>query len=129
MNYPTINPPKSKSGNRVVQMNRRTMLLLKKWQLKQRIALLSDGLNAKSSNAFVFSTNGKSMYTARTVRYWQQSIYKHNPSLKRITIHGFRHTHASMLFSAGISVKEVQVRLGHANPQITLGVYTHVTKE
>lgn len=34
---------------------------------------------------------------------------KHN--LHRITIHGLRHTHASLLFEAGASIKEVQERL------------------
>ncbi len=33
--------------------------------------------------------------------------------LHPITIHGLRHTHASLLFEAGASIKEVQARLGH----------------
>ena len=34
-------------------------------------------------------------------------------NFKRITVHGFRHTHCSLLFEAGLSVQEVQDRLGH----------------
>lgn len=37
-------------------------------------------------------------------------IKKHN--LHRITIHGLRHTHASLLFEAGASIKDVQELLG-----------------
>lgn len=44
-----------------------------------------------------------------------------------MTIHGFRHTHCSLLFEAGVQLKEVQERLGHANIQTTLDIYTHVT--
>lgn len=52
-------------------------------------------------------------------------IKKHN--LHRITIHGLRHTHASLLFEAGASIKEVQERLGHSDIQMTMNIYTHVT--
>ncbi len=47
--------------------------------------------------------------------------------LRRITIHGLRHTHASLLFEAGASIKEVQERLGHSDIQMTMNIYTHVT--
>ncbi|MFC3779192.1 tyrosine-type recombinase/integrase [Bacillus chungangensis] len=36
----------------------------------------------------------------------------HN-NLQNITIHSFRHTHASLLFEVGATIKDVQVRLGH----------------
>ncbi|MFP5303862.1 tyrosine-type recombinase/integrase, partial [Cobetia sp. SIMBA_158] len=48
--------------------------------------------------------------------------------LHPITVHGFRHTHASILFEAGATVKEVQVRLGHRDIKTTMNIYTHVTK-
>ncbi len=49
--------------------------------------------------------------------------------IKPSTIHGLRHTHCSLLFEASATPKEVQSRLGHANPDITLSVYTHVTEK
>lgn len=55
-----------------------------------------------------------------------KSIIKENNS-KRITPHGFRHTHCSLLFESGASVKEVQVRLGHTDIKTTMDIYTHVT--
>ena len=55
-------------------------------------------------------------------------IIKKN-ELKRITIHGFRHTHCSLLFEAGASVKEVQDRLGHSDIQTTMNIYAHVTEK
>ena len=56
-------------------------------------------------------------------------IENDNVDLPRITIHGFRHTHASALFAAGASIKEVQERLGHEDAQTTLNIYTHVTEK
>lgn len=45
------------------------------------------------------------------------------------TFHSLRHTHCSMLLSAGASMKYVQQRLGHKNIQITMQVYQHLTKD
>ncbi|MBM4764907.1 tyrosine-type recombinase/integrase [Bacillus sp. B15-48] len=44
-----------------------------------------------------------------------------------ITIHGLRYTHASLLFEAGASIKDVQVRLGHNDTQTTMNIYSHTT--
>lgn len=40
-----------------------------------------------------------------------------------ITLHGLRHTHFSHLLMEGVHVKVVSERAGHANVNITLGVY------
>ncbi|MFS7260533.1 tyrosine-type recombinase/integrase [Carnobacterium divergens] len=50
--------------------------------------------------------------------------------LEKITPHGFRHSHASILFSIpSIDIKDVQMRLGHANPTVTMNIYIHVSKK
>ena len=46
--------------------------------------------------------------------------------LRHIKVHGFRHTHASLLFDAGFPMQEVKERLGHANIATTMDIYTHV---
>jgi len=46
--------------------------------------------------------------------------------LPRLTVHGLRHTHATILLAKGVPVKVVSERLGQATSQITLNIYTHV---
>ena len=46
-----------------------------------------------------------------------------------MTPHCCRHTCASWLLERGLSIKQVQVWLGHANAAITLGVYAHLIPE
>jgi len=46
-----------------------------------------------------------------------------------ISLHSLRHTHASMLLTAGISIHSIAARLGHANVTTTQRVYTHILKE
>jgi integrase len=44
----------------------------------------------------------------------------------RISIHGLRHTSASLLLAAGVPANVVQRRLGHKDVSTTLDVYAHV---
>jgi integrase len=46
--------------------------------------------------------------------------------LPRIRLHDVRHTHASLLLKAGVPVKVVSERLGHATASFTLDVYSWV---
>lgn len=49
--------------------------------------------------------------------------------VKRISFHGMRHTHATLLLLHGVDIKTVSARLGHASIQITLDTYAHVLPE
>jgi integrase len=44
----------------------------------------------------------------------------------RITLHGLRHTWASLALQAGINPKVVSERLGHATVSFTLDTYSHL---
>lgn len=46
-----------------------------------------------------------------------------------ITWHSLRHFHATTLLSAGVPVKTVQARLGHASAAMTLDVYAHAVPD
>src|SRR5690625_2025399 len=46
--------------------------------------------------------------------------------VKKITFHGLRHTHATLLLADGVHPKIVQERLGHRSIQITLDTYSHI---
>jgi integrase len=40
-----------------------------------------------------------------------------------------RHTYASLCVAAGIPPMEISKFMGHANPSITLGIYTHLFED
>ena len=46
-----------------------------------------------------------------------------------ISIHGLRHTHASLLMFAGVSIASVSRRLGHSSMTTTQKVYMHIIQE
>ena len=46
-----------------------------------------------------------------------------------IAVHGLRHTHASLLLFAGVSIASVARRLGHASMTTTQKTYLHIIQE
>ena len=50
-------------------------------------------------------------------------------SVPVVTVHGLRHTHASVLLYAGVSVASVARRLGHATMTTTQRTYLHIIQE
>lgn len=52
-----------------------------------------------------------------------------NAGIPIITIHSLRHTHASLLLFAGVSIASVARRLGHANMTTTQDTYLHIIQE
>ena len=52
-----------------------------------------------------------------------------NVDVPVISVHGLRHTHASLLLFAGVSIASVSRRLGHASMTTTQETYLHVIRE
>lgn len=50
-------------------------------------------------------------------------------NIPSITIHGLRHTHASLLLFGGVSIASVAKRLGHASMTTTQKIYIHIIQE
>ena len=123
-----IQTPKTKSSNRVISLDTETIQILKSWQLEQRKQLLKLGINAMNKHQLIFSNSKNSFIIVPTVRLAIKQIAK-KAGIYPITTHGFRHTHATLLFASGMDIKQVQARLGHSNVQTTLNIYTHAMKD
>lgn len=52
-----------------------------------------------------------------------------NLEIPPISVHGLRHTHASLLILTGVSIASIAKRLGHANMTTTQQTYLHIIKE
>lgn len=76
----------------------------------------------------IFESDNGGIMTPSLPRKWFLQIIK-NSDLQKITIHGFRHTHASLIFDAGMTLKQAQHRLGHSDLQTTMNIYTHITQK
>lgn len=123
-----LEQPKTKNSKRIVSLDKQTMEVLKHWKKEQRKMMFQLGYNTMNDEQLVFSNIENSFLQVSKPRKWMlQTIHKNN--LKEISIHGFRHTHATLLLEAGVSPKVISERLGHSSIQITLDLYSHVTEE
>jgi integrase len=68
--------------------------------------------------------NGRPLHLHNLVRRDFRSLIE-RAGLPRIRFHDLRHLHASHGARAGVPVKVMQERLGHATPHFTMQVYTH----
>ena len=122
-----LSPCKTKSSVRTLDMDETTMEYLKEWRLKQQKEMFKLGINFLSNDSLIFA-NSKGTYTVLSKpQRWDNAICKEY-GLRHIKVHGFRHTHASLLFDAGVSMKDVKERLGHSDITTTMNIYTHVTE-
>jgi len=124
-----IHPPKTNSSNRTISIDDKTLDVLKHWKTEQRILSLKFGHNTINKEQYVFTdvTSNKRLYPEHCNKILDKICKKHN--FKRIKIHGFRHTHCSLLFEAGLSIQEVQDRLGHGDIKTTMDIYAHITEK
>lgn len=120
--------PKTEKSLRTISIDSETLQVIKRWQLRQKEYFLKMGIKpTKNGEQLLFvSEENKPLYLDYVNHNLKIIINENN--LKRITPHGFRHTHCSLLFESGASLKEVQVRLGHTDIKTTMDIYTHVTK-
>lgn len=128
-NKQIIQDPKSFNSYRTVTLDEITIQMLKKWRAEQASMLLKFGHNSMNKNQLLFSTASKnSMYTLSKPRTILKKVCD-KYDFKFIPIHGFRHTHTSLLFESGINMEVVKDRLGHSDIQTTVNIYTHVTQK
>lgn len=123
-----IQTPKTKNSKRVISIDPNTLSILKNWKKDQIKIYFKNGKHFEGKENFIFTNQrGEWVHIHNFIRYFKRFIADHG--LKQITPHGLRHTHASLLFSAGVEPKNISDRLGHSTVQITLDLYTHITEE
>lgn len=124
----TLQTPKTKNSKRVISIDPTTLSILKSWKKDQIKIYFKNGKHFEGDENFIFTNQrGYWVHIHNFIRYFKRFIADHK--LKPITPHGLRHTHASLLFSAGVEPKNISDRLGHSTVQITLDLYTHITEE
>ena len=124
----TLQTPKTKNSKRVISIDPTTLSILKSWKKDQIKIYFKNGKHFEGDDNFIFTNQrGDWVHIHNFIPYFKRFVTDHK--LKPITPHGLRHTHASLLFSAGVEPKNISDRLGHSTVQITLDLYTHITEE
>lgn len=108
-------PTKNKSSVRKIQID---------WQTVVQFSELLKGL---SDDQPIFVKNNQKVYNSTVNDILERHCKK--AKIPIISIHGLRHTHASLLLFAGVSIGSVARRLGHASMTTTQKTYLHIIHE
>ncbi|SEH74282.1 Phage integrase family protein [Halobacillus karajensis] len=117
--------PKTDSGTRTIALSESVITALSQYQKEKKAQLCHAGMELTSS-CYVISDYGSSPINPQTVHKF--FLYDINQcEVPRIRFHNLRHTHATIMLQLGEHAKIVSERLGHADVQTTLNLYSHVT--
>lgn len=108
-------PTKNKSSVRKIQID---------WQMVIQFSELVKGLPEDEP---IFVKNNSKVYNSTVNNILERHCRDAN--IPVISVHGLRHTHASLLLFAGVSIASVARRLGHSSMTTTQKTYLHIIHE
>jgi len=119
-----VSQTKTQKSRRAISLGSSTVELLMSVKMKQLERRLSAG-PVWNDQDFVFTqADGKPLHPDKVSNEFHRIVMEND--LPHLTLHGFRHAHATLMLSAGVHPKVVSERLGHSNVSITLDVYSHL---
>ncbi len=118
---------KSNDSERTIALDTRTVTVLRahrKHQTAERLAAGPAWSAHEHDRDLVFTRpDGTAIPPKRASQMFTRRVDA--AGLPRVGIHGLRHTWATLALRAGVPVKVVSERIGHADPAITMQIYAH----
>lgn len=115
--------PKTKSSARTIRLPSPCIPLLvqhRDWQQEYRASL---GDQWHESGRLFTAADGGPIHPDTLTSWFSEFIKRHD--LPKVTLHGLRHTNASLLIAAGTNIRTVSGRLGHSQASTTANIYAH----
>ena len=116
--------PKTRRSRRVIDLDADTVEALQQHRSQQREHYLSLGITATASDRVFTGDLGEPLRPNSVGQAFRRLV--RTADVPTIRLHDLRHTHASHLLMAGVNVKVVSERFGHASVSFTLDTYGHV---
>jgi integrase len=119
-----LEEPKTRGSRRVVTLPEATIQALAWHRTKQEAEKLAAGAGYQD-HGFVFATERGTPASLRNIigRHFKPLLKV--AELPPIRVYDLRHAHATLMLAAGVPVKVVAERLGHASTKLTLDTYAH----
>lgn len=118
-----ISSTKTKSGTRRIIINKKLIETLEGWKKEQTERLREFSTDTEKLQIF---QDSPITLTKNAIEKQYKKILARDSSLKKIRIHDFRHSHASLLINQGEDYLIVKERLGHASITTTIDTYSHL---
>lgn len=111
-----FNSPKTSKSYRKIKLDNMLINSLNNLYLKQQKQV------GFSKDWFIFG--GKKPLSQSTIGR-RKDQYCKKANVKKIRMHDFRHSHATLLLSSGVPITVISQRLGHSDIATTLNIYSH----
>jgi integrase len=121
-NAPSIQTPKTPAARRTIKLSGDLVDALTSHRVAQVERRLAAG--SWSAEDLIFCTGEGGPVNPNSL-YDRFDAIVARAGVRRIPLHGMRHTHATLLLAAGTPIKAVSERLGHSKTSITLDTYAH----
>lgn len=116
--------PKNLYSYRNIDLPNRVIEIIEELLLENR--LLVKGYN---NDSFIFlASHKKNPLSIHSFNSVLASTEEELHLKKHLTSHIFRHSHISLLSELNLPLKVIMERVGHSDPETTLAIYNHVTK-
>lgn len=119
--------PKTKGSIRCLKLPDEIIDLLPKLKAEQEELKINVGDNWVEHDRLFTTWNGEPMRPNRPYTWLQKFCERENLPFKGL--HNFRHALVTNLVHERTDIATVSSIVGHSNPNITLGIYTHEIKE
>lgn len=117
--------PKTDRGTRTISLDPATTAALRSHRVAQLEEKLALGSAFDATNDLVFShADGTAIHPERFSAWFKQRCRR--SGLPVVRLHDIRHSYVTALLSAGVPLKVVSQRVGHASPMVTMAIYQHV---
>lgn len=111
---------KTENSLRIIYADKLTMELLMK------LYILRKEMNTFCVDIYIFLRRDVSNPFADTMIENRNKIHAKKAGIKRIRVHDFRHSFASLNYSLGVDPKTISTQMGHSNLTITLDTYVNL---
>ena len=115
---------KTDGSRRTIDLDRRTIDVLRQWKKDQPTEDVTTEARTTWGDLVFAKPDGTPIHPDIFSQAFERIVTA--AKLPAIRLHDLRHTHATLLLKAGVPVKVVSERLGHANAAFTMNVYQHV---
>jgi integrase len=116
--------PKTARGRRAISLDPETVAALRAHRSRQHQERLIAGSLYVDQGLVFCSRIGDPMHPKVVSNQFRKAVARH--AMPYLSVHGLRHSWATLALQAGIHPKIVQERLGHSTISITLDIYSHV---
>jgi integrase len=119
-----VGEPKTPQGRRAIALDASTVAVLREHRRRMLEERLLVGSDFADHDLLFHQPDGGCLRPDAVSATFLRRVNQYG--LPRLTLHGLRHTWATLALERGIHPRVVQERLGHSTVAITLGVYSHV---